>query len=154
MVGSAVEYAAQWHIDDHAAKVRAFLADVAPHPTCPPEPISFKDIFLAGEADDEQTSSLATVLSTCLAQFGKTFQASEVAAYAGRAEECAIAFRSALEQATGKSLPIVSSITVAWRLKALTEAPAELGDRVYVLRYAPNNYAGFFSVEPITANAA
>jgi hypothetical protein len=79
------------------------------------------------------------------------FQAAEVARYAGEAEEGAIAFRSALEHAAGKALKVVTSTTVAWRLKGLVEAPVQVSNQVLVLRHVSdaNRHGGWFSVVPL-----
>jgi len=60
-------------------------------------------------------------------------------------------FKAALEQAAGKLLPIITSTTVTWRLKALIDAPVLVGKHVLVLRYAPDEAknGGFFRVEPV-----
>jgi hypothetical protein len=52
-VASAIEYAAARHADHVAALV------MSPLNGCPPELISFKNMFLSGEIEEEQTSSLA-----------------------------------------------------------------------------------------------
>src|SRR5262249_47689762 len=54
MVGSAVEFAAR----QHAEHVKRLVLDS--NPKCPAVEIKFKDIFLNGETEDEQTSSLQT----------------------------------------------------------------------------------------------
>jgi hypothetical protein len=133
---------------------RAFIDD--PRPIRQAAPISFKDMFLAVEGEDEQSSSLATVLTRCLDRFGRTFKAAEVAEYAGRAETDAIAFLGALEHAYGRPLKIVSSTTVTWALKSLRDAPVDCGDKlkIRVLRYHPAAAnGGSFSVEEPRAKA-
>ena len=56
LVGLPVEYAAQKH-KEHA---HGLVCDMLP--TCPPNAISFKDLFLAQEQEDEETASLADIL--------------------------------------------------------------------------------------------
>jgi len=140
MVGSAVEHAAAQHAQ--AAHWQAADAD----PFCPPREIQFKTLFLQGEADDEQTSSLAIVLDVLRRRWPSSFEAREVATYAGQDEQDAIAFKAALEMASGKSLKIISSTTVAWRLKALVDTPANVGGKVLVLRFKVHHEGGIFSV--------
>ena len=149
MVGSAVEHAAEQHARLTENETRWFVGE--PHPTCPASKIEFKKLFLGSEQDDEQTSSLAIVLDVLLRRWPEGFQASDVANYAGRAEQDAIAFRDALEHAAGKPLKIISSTTVAWRLKALTDAPVRIRDRVFALKYKPDvgGHGGTFSVGPV-----
>ena len=86
------------------------------------------------------------MLSVLRRRWPQNFQASEVSAYAGQAEDTAIAFRSALEHAAGKALRIISATTVAWRLKALADAPVQIGNEVLVLKYKPDHEGGSFSV--------
>lgn len=57
MIGSAVEHAANQHADHVAAAV------MDAHPTCKPHPISFRELFLSQEADNEDTASLTDALS-------------------------------------------------------------------------------------------
>jgi hypothetical protein len=140
VVGSAVEYAAKAHSD----RVEALVADAVK--ACRPTEISFKQMFLSGEADEEQTSSLVTVLETLRLKWPSGFKASDVAYYAGSADEQAITFRGALELASGKSLPVVSSTAVSWRLKALVDASAEIEGKVFALRYSPDHHGGVFTV--------
>jgi hypothetical protein len=151
LVGSSVEYAAQQHIENDADRVRAFLADPEPHPTCPPAPICFEKTFLVGEAEDVQTVSLAAVLEVLRIRFGRTFSASEVSTYAAQAEPGAIAFRDAIEHATGKPLKIISSTTIAGRRKSLKDAPVWVGEQVMALRYQEHHQGGMFSVETLKA---
>jgi hypothetical protein len=145
LVGSAVEHAAKLA----AEEVEWCVADK--HPTCPATNISFKAMFLAGEKDEEQTSSLATVLDLLKNRWPYGFKASEVSSYASQGEISAIEFKAALEQATGKSLPMVTPVAVTWRLKALVDAPVMVGEHVLVLRYEADKTknGGFYRVQPI-----
>jgi hypothetical protein len=146
MVGSAIEFAADQHTLLSAQEVAGFVADPDP---VPPRTISFAEIFLAGEAQDEQDNSMAIVLDVLSRRWPNGFQAANVAHYAGEAEEGAIAFRDALELASGKPLKIISATTVTWRLKALADAPVDIGVRRLVLRYQPNTHAGSFVVKQL-----
>jgi hypothetical protein len=144
MVGSAIEFAADQHTQLSAQEGAGFVA--APE-RVPPRIISFGEIFLAGEAQDEQDNSMATVLDVLSRRWPNGFQAANVAHYAGEAEESAIAFRDALELASGKPLKIISATTVAWRLKSLADAPVDAADRRLVLRYQPDPHGGSFVVK-------
>jgi len=135
LVGSAVEHAADLHVTDTAARVAALVAD---RPTCPPVAISFRSMFLAGEADEEQTSSLATVLDVLRDRWVNGFRAGDVALFAGQATDEAIEFKAALEQASGKPLPIITPTAITWRLKALKDAPVLIEGATLALRYAPD----------------
>jgi hypothetical protein len=58
------------------------------------------------------------VLDVLRRKWPNGFKSSDVASYAGEAEEGAIAFRAALEQASGKVLKVISP-TIAWRPQGL-----------------------------------
>ena len=144
LVGSAVEHAAKLHGD----YVVGLAVDR--NKDCPPEPISFRTLFLTGEADEEQTSALATVLDVLRNQYPSGCKAADVALFAGQATDAAINFKAALELASGKLLPIITATTITWRLKALTDAPVLLGENAFVLRYRPDESGngGSFIVSP------
>jgi hypothetical protein len=143
LVGSAVEHAAKLHTE----YVKWLTADW--NNNCPPMEISFRKLFLSGEADDEQTCSLAVVLDVLRHHWAAGCKASDVAQFAGQASEEAIEFKASLEQASGKPLPDITTTTVSWRLKALTGAPVKVGDDLLVLRYQPGKQGGVFTVMPI-----
>jgi hypothetical protein len=104
----------------------------------PPAPVDFARMFLAGEAEDEQQSSLAIVLEVLYSEWPNGFRAANVAGYAARPEDATIAFRGALEHAGGgRELKIVTPTTVNWKLKAITDAPVDVGKQRLVLRYEP-----------------
>jgi hypothetical protein len=146
LVGSAVEHAAVQHARTVEDEVK-WLAD--PHPTCPPAPIRFAELFLAGEADEEQSAGLAIVLDVLRRKWPIGFKSADVARYAGEAEEGAIAFRTALEQASGKPLRIISSPTIAWCLKALIDTPVIVGDITLVLQRTPGHEGAGYTVRTI-----
>ena len=143
MVGSAVEHAAKCHTELTEEEVNAFVVDPPP---CTPRPVYFKTMFLDSEADEEQTSALVTVLETLYRKWPDSFQAREAATYAGQAEEGAIAFKDALELAAGKGIKIISATTIAWRLKALADAPVRVGNKMLVLTYNPHHEGGMFKI--------
>jgi hypothetical protein len=145
LIGSAIEHAAA----QHAEHVKTLAMDADPAYT--PTTISFRGLFLLGEAEEEQSSALATVLEVIRAKWPYGCRASEVAAHAGAAEEGAIEFRSALEQASGKALKVITATTVNWRLKALVDAPVTVDLGILVLRYMPDHDAGTFVVDEISA---
>jgi hypothetical protein len=130
LVGSAVEHGAKMHAEHVAALV------IDPNVGCPATEISFKKLFLDGEQHEEQTSSLATVLDTLRTKWPSGFKASDLAFYLGATDTESIELKGALEQASGKSLPILTPTAVTWRLKALVDAPVLIGDHVWVLKYA------------------
>ena len=147
LVGSAVEYAAGQHVQIAEKEMRCRAADL--RTTCLPSPIRFAELFLAGEADEEQSAGLATVLDVLRRRWPNGFRSADVASYAGEAEEGAIAFRDALEQASGKVLRIISSPSIAWRLKGLIDAPVIVGDITLVLRRVLDHEGAEFTVREI-----
>ncbi len=147
LVGSAVEHAAGQHVQIAEEEVRCLVAD--PHTTCPPAPIRFAELFLAGEADEEQSAGLATVLDVLRRRWPNGFKSADVASYAGEAEEGAIAFKAALEQASGKILTLISSSKIGWLLKGLIDAPVVVGEITLVLRRAAGHEGAEFSVREI-----
>jgi hypothetical protein len=143
LVGAAVEYAAAQHVEH----VLALTLD--PHPTCGPTTISFKKLFLVGESEEEQSSSLATVLDLIRTKWPYGCQAAALAAYAGEAAEGAIEFKASLEAASGKAIKVVTPRVITWVLKALIDAPVQVGDAVLALRYSPANQGGTFAVRQV-----
>jgi hypothetical protein len=148
LIGAAVEHAADRHAELVAERVKWLVAD---KPACPPSSIRFRDLFLDGETDDEQASSLATVLDIIRTKWPHGCTAAEVAAYAGGACDDAIAFKAAIEAASSKAVRVVTPIVLTWRLKALVEAPTQVGGIVLALRYRQDKakHGGTFSVERI-----
>jgi hypothetical protein len=98
---------------------------------------------------EEQTSSLATILGVLHTKWPEGCQARDIAAYAGTADEGAIEFKAALEQASGKAINIVTATTITWRLKALLDAPVPMDNGLVVLRYLPDDHGGKFAVNAI-----
>jgi hypothetical protein len=156
LVGSAIEHAAELHAKDFAERV---ADDLVNPPKRPPVKISFRTMFLSGETDEEQTSSLATVLETLRGQahadgtkWEDGFKASDVARFAGHATEEAIEFKAALEKASGKLLQTITPTTVSWRLKALADAPVILDAGTFALRYFPDKgkNGAMFAVGKVT----
>jgi len=166
MIGSAVEFAAEQH--------KALVKDERHHfvyePGGEPEPtkVDFKKMFLDSEDDEEQSSSLASVLdvlhrkwSDDLFQAGdvvnKIFHASGNVNYnaelAEEADTQAAAFKAALELACGRPIPIVSAPAINWKLQAIKDAPALVDGKILVLKYQKPNRDGRdggFKVEELT----
>lgn len=140
LVGAPIEQAAAEHVEH----VKALAMD--PLPGCAPAPVSFPAMFAEGERDDEQTGGLATVLEACRQNWPSGFSAADVAAYCGRADVEGEALRTALEVASGKAIKLITPTVLAWRLKALADAPVAVGDKVLALRYAPGHNSCHFSV--------
>jgi hypothetical protein len=145
VIGSAVEHAASVVV----AEAKSLLADC--NPNCPATAIAFKDLFLSGEADEEEMSSLATVLDVIREGWPAGVKAAEVATLAAETSSSGAAFKSALELASGKGLPIVTAVTVTWRLKAIVDAPIVVSGKTIALRYLPDvgKHGGIFRVEDV-----
>jgi hypothetical protein len=145
VVGSAIEYAAALVADED----RNFVAD--PNPACAARKIAFKDLFLAGEADEEETSSLAIAIDTIRSRWPYGAKASDIAAFAAETGESGTAFRSALELASSKGLPVVTATAVTWRLKAIIDSPVVIDGYVFALRYLPDKAksGGTFRAYPV-----
>jgi hypothetical protein len=143
LVGSAVQFAAEQHAELAADEAKWLTTD---RPICPPRQISFKSLFLAGEAEEEQSCSLATVLHVIRTRWPAGASANDISMYAGAAEESAIAFKAALEAASGKAIKVVTSTVITWRLKAIADMAVQDGKTVVVLQYLPDHQGGTFVV--------
>ncbi|HEY1301062.1 MAG TPA: hypothetical protein VGF07_11240 [Stellaceae bacterium] len=148
LVGSAVEHAAA----QHAEHVHHLVLDGdAPAAT----PIDFRERFAETEEADEQTLSVAAVLTTLKTMYGTTsFTSAQVARFASDMSDGALAFRSALEHGAGKAIKVVSATIIAFRLKAILGTPANVGGRVLALQYHPDHHGGFFRLRDADAAAA
>jgi hypothetical protein len=141
IVGSAVEHAAEQH--------RLIFGGASKRPA---EAISFKDLFIDGEADDEQALSTAAVLDVLQRRFfSDAFQASDVASLIlSGADLSSIDLKGALETAANKALPTVSSVAVSWRLKAIKDRPVKVGGHTLALRFMPDKRdGGYFSIRAV-----
>jgi hypothetical protein len=148
MIGSAVEFAAERHVE----LLESEGAADAPKPR--PQKIDFKSMFLASEDNEEESSSLASVLDVLRRKWpnGALFQAGDVvtsifhaganASYAAAVAEAAASFKAALELACGKSIPIISAPAINWKLQAIKDAPAIVDGQTLVLRYIKPNRDG------------
>jgi hypothetical protein len=141
LIGSAIEHGAILMVE----QIKWLTID-APE-EAPPTKISFRDMFNVFEADEEQSSALANVLDLLSTRWSQAFKAADPVTFVGDAREDSINFKAALELATGKPMPVVTATVITWRLKALVDAPAQVGDRVLVLRYtAERGHGGTFFV--------
>jgi hypothetical protein len=146
LVGSAVQFAAEQHAELAADEAKWLTTDP---PECPPRQISFNSMFAAGEAEEEQSCSLAIVLRVIRTRWPAGASASDISTYAGTADEGAIAFKAALEAASEKGIRVVTSTVITWRLKAIADRPVQNGNAVLVLRYLPDHQGGTFVVRTI-----
>jgi hypothetical protein len=147
LIGAALENAAREHCR------RPSLHDR----TTPPELIDFGAQFLTNDDADEQGEALAVVLTTLRRWFPdsytgpRAFRASEMVEYATAATRETAEFLSALETASGRPNPqVISATTLTWRLKALADASAWVGDQIMSLCYVPHpEHGGMFHVRPL-----
>lgn len=149
-------FKAWWHlvgaaIENAASQQQQRMRFVGDPPTCPAIQVRFRDLFLDGETDDEMGNALANVLETLRARYpGMTaFQASDVAVFAGAADYSAINFKAALELASGKGLPIISSQAVSARLRAIKDRPTKVGKQLLALRYQTDHQGGAFCIKEL-----
>jgi hypothetical protein len=166
MIGSAVEFAAKQHMALVAEEKKHFVYEPTSEPA--PTTVDFKSMFLESEDNEEQGSSLASVLDVLQRKWpdGKLFQAGDVvnsifhasgnasynAALAEQLAENAANFKASLELACGKPIPIVSAPSINWKLQALADAPAIADGKTLVLRYRrpdSNRHGGGFQVEEL-----
>jgi hypothetical protein len=143
LIGSAVE---------HAAKLRAGWN---PTSNAPP-PISFRELFLPSDYEDEQDHATGVVLDLLHSRWpGSTFKATEVLDIitVGRLhdQDFIREFTSALGEATGRPAPQqgYSARVLTWRLKALVDNVVAVNGRRLRLRYWPDPHGGHFSVEEL-----
>jgi hypothetical protein len=129
LVGSAVEHAAAEHVQHVGACAFDRNTD------CQAVQVCFRELFLDGEQHEEQTSSLATVLDALRSMWPIGFRAADLTQYLSSVNEASIELKAALEQASGKALPIITPTAVTWRLKAITDAPVLIGEDVWMLTY-------------------
>lgn len=146
LVGSAVEHGSEQHIEYVAERVKWHVDD---KPVCPPKPIRFRDLFQAGEAEEEQAGALAIVLNILRVNWPNGCTAATVADFISKEDDAARMLRGAIETATGSSIRVVSAHTMAWRLKALNDTPAEVDGTVLVLRYLSGHEGGTFHVRDV-----
>jgi hypothetical protein len=143
MIGSAVEFAAAQHL--------ALLESEGPADAPEPRPtaVDFNSIFRDAETDEEENTSLASVLDVLRSNWpnGTLFQASDVInrffpSFAGDWDSKAVSFKAALELACGKPIPILSAPAINWKLQAIKDAPVVVEDKPLILRYSKPDRAG------------
>lgn len=122
-------FKAWWHLIGAAVEHAAEIA------TGGREKFSFGKMFLAGEEGDEQTGGMAEVLSALRHRWPAGFTAADVATFVSGPTAEAGAFKAAVELATGKAMPMVSSIGMAARLRGLVDAPVTIDRQTWVLRH-------------------
>jgi hypothetical protein len=129
MVGSAIE---------HAAKACDRSVD-------------FAKVFRDGEEEDEEDHSIAEVLTTLRGLWRDGFDAHDVSEYLQRRVDYGdVSLRTAIEEAAGKAIKVITPHVLAWRLKALKDNPVKVGDETLVLRYWPDpKHGSTFRVDTI-----
>ena len=75
------------------------------------------------------------MLDVLRAKYPVGFKAADLTQHLSHADEASIELKAALEQASGKALPIITPSAVTWRLKAITDAPVLIAEHVLTLRY-------------------
>ncbi len=145
LIGAAIEYAASEHV-----------ARPALHGQTKPEPISFREQFLANDDEDEQGNALSIVLTKLRERWPGSFKAADVAAFmtstAPGAAQFQADFMSALEVAASRTNPkSITGQTLSWRLKGIVDAPAWVGELMMSLRRskASDHLGDVFSVRPL-----
>jgi hypothetical protein len=117
IVGSAAEFAAEVASDE----IEWFVRDIPPQ--CPPVRISFKNLLIAGEEEDEDNAGLASLLAMLREKWGEfAFKGGDLARYFepenGPPSPDAREMLASLERAGGGGpLRPVSASAVSWRLK-------------------------------------
>ena len=141
LIGSAIEHAAK----EHAEHIACLAMDALPG--CPPARVSFRELFSAADDDSEQTGGLATVLEVCRHTWPAGFSAAEMAMFCAQPNPESDAFKSALETAAGKAIKIITPNAIAWRLKAVVDAPIAVGAEVLKLTYMADHHGGHYEVK-------
>jgi hypothetical protein len=165
LVGSAIENGATQHMRWQETEVEDLERVFPPerneqwlkcraewNEACEPEAISFQNMFAAGELSEEQSSSIHDVMKALRARWSKPegFKGDEVATWINTYTEESVAFRVALEAASGgKPMKEVTQRTVTWRLKAVCGSPVVLEDTTIALKYVADHYGGTFVVRSI-----
>jgi hypothetical protein len=156
MIGSAVEFAAEQHRNLIHEERQRHVDQLSGEP--PPTSVDFKSLFLDAESDEEQNSSLASVLDILRRHWPgeAVFQAKDVvnrifhgagnasfnAALAEESAAEAASFKAALELASGKSIGIISAPAINWKLQALVGSPALVEGKTLILRYQKPEKSG------------
>lgn len=130
MVGSAIEHAAQLVVEGTPP------GTYEPDDRAKPTPISFADMFLAGEDEDDDSASLADALAILSREWPTTFDAKDVAELANnQIDPKGATLRDFLHQ--GASTPpghVTTAKSVGRLLKRHLDEPVTHGDRTLILR--------------------
>jgi hypothetical protein len=140
LVASAIEHATKLHAEDVAKKVAAMVEDPRDNP---PIAISFRDLFLTQEQDDEEGAALVDALQALRMQAdwgARGFKASDVARMLndrsergpGEVERCALV-KEFLFPGTSPDLS-VTSIAIGKRLRKHVGEPVSIGNETLILR--------------------
>ena len=145
LVGSAVEHAAGLHLKDTAERIESLPADC---PICPPMAMSFRDLFLAQETDDELSGSLADALTALRKYWPPDAAEREDRAFTAAALAAKLnntAFMAAVDKERVETLreflfsdlapnkPITVKAT-SRRLKRHLDEPIKVGDKILCLK--------------------
>jgi hypothetical protein len=138
-----VEHAAEQH-QKHAA---AMVVDA--HPSCPPVPVKFKDLFLTQEEDDQESADLADALAALADQWPgnkekteeSVFQAKAVAELINTTGEWATAEKRDLGEILREFLfpgvPLKQAVTakaVGKRLRRHVDEPVSRDNEIFSLK--------------------
>ena len=142
LVGAAVEHAADCHTE--CCKRRP---GSEPKPS-DPKKVSFKDLFLGGERDDEQAASLVEVLKELRRSSPnrQEFKASEIVARCRGLDLNDSTFKIHLEQAAGKAMPFATVQSVSARLRSCVDRPVQVGPSLMALKFRRDHEGGWFQV--------
>ena len=125
-------FKAWWHLVGAAIEHAACCCDKA---------ISFKNLFLDGERDDEQSSALGEVLKELrrLYRTDPGFRASDIAERCRAVDLNDNTLRSSLEVASGRAMAAVTVQAVSHRLRSCLDRPVRVGDKASdaALRQSP-----------------
>jgi hypothetical protein len=141
LIGHPVEYAAR----QHKEHVTALVIDA--HPTFPPTCISFKNLFLVQEEDDEDSASLADALAVLAEKWPNEtlFQAADVAKLANATGEWANEREHAitLREFLFPGIPPHQAVTAkatGKRLKRHVDEPVPRDGNILSLKQTPDTH--------------
>jgi hypothetical protein len=133
LIGSAVEHAAKLVAD--RVEPGAYDDDDPQRPDpARPRIIDFQQLFLARDAEDEDTTSLAEALAIMAAEWPMTFNAAEVARLVN---DLGSQHGTALREFLYPGEPtfyVATPKSIAQRLKEHVDEPVKHGDRTLILR--------------------
>ena len=133
LVGAAVEHAAR----------------------CYGKEISFKKLFVSAVRDDDQTTSLTELLTELYRLYRTgTFRANAIAERCRAMDMNEITFKTTLEAASGRPIPVASVQAVSGRLRSCLDRPVIVGTEMLALRYSSEHQGGWFRVTATPAGDA